>query len=125
MTCNELIQNGAGNQRYIILTDACLNVEGRSVSECDGETGALELYHPLYAANLKQEPAPRDLTLLLGITDEMARRRIRDDRRRRQQAGQAGLSPFTGELTRGDKLPAKAWWRPIRASRPVNAGSSQ
>src|SRR6202030_1845479 len=54
-----------------------------------------------YAANLVQEPAPRDLNLILCIMDEMDRRRIRDDRKQRQQLGQPGLSELTGEVTRG------------------------
>src|SRR5438105_919983 len=105
MTCNELLQNGAGNHRYVTLTDACLSGD-RSVAERDSDTGALEMYHPLYAANLKQEPAPRDLNLILALTDEMERRRIRDDRNQRQQAGRAGLSPLTAEVKRGgESLP--------------------
>jgi hypothetical protein len=82
------------------LTDACLSSR-RSVGEQDSDTGALELYHPFYAANLPQEPAPRDLNLILCIMDEMERRRIRDDRKQRQQLGQPGLSELTGEVTQG------------------------
>ncbi|HEV3083403.1 MAG TPA: hypothetical protein VGY66_26705 [Gemmataceae bacterium] len=100
MTCNQLIQNGAANQRYVTLTDACLSSR-RSVAEQDSDTGALEMYHPLYDANLVQEPAPRDLNLILCIMDEMDRRRIRDDRKQRQQLGQPGLSELTGEVTQG------------------------
>jgi hypothetical protein len=99
-TCNQLIQNGAANHHYITLTDACLS-NGRSVAEQDSDTGALEMYHPIYAANLAQEPAPRELSLILCIMDEMDRRRIRDDRKQRQQLGQPGLSELTGEVTQG------------------------
>jgi hypothetical protein len=100
MTCNQLIQNGAANHRYITLADTCLSSR-RSVAEQDSDTVALELYHPFYAANLPQEPAPRDLILILCIMDEMERRRIRDDRNQRQQLGQPGLSELTGAATQG------------------------
>ena len=100
MTCNQLIQNGAANHRYVTLTDACLSSR-RSVGQQDSDTGALEMYHPFYAANLVQEPAPRDLNLILCIMDEMDRRRVRDDRKQRQQLGQPGLSELTGEVTQG------------------------
>jgi hypothetical protein len=101
MTCNQLIQNGAANHRYITVTDACLSSR-RSVAEQDSDTGALELYHPFYGANLAQEPAPRDVNLILCIMDEMERRRIRDDRNQRQQLRQPGLSELTGEAIQGD-----------------------
>src|SRR5262249_2988618 len=74
-------------------------------SEWDGETGALEMYHPLYAAHLLQEPQPCDLTLILGIMDETERRRVRDDCNRRKQLGQPGLSELVGEVTKGAALP--------------------
>jgi hypothetical protein len=111
MTCNELLQYGAGNHRYVTLTDACLSGD-RSVAQQDSDTGAQEMYHLLHAANLKQEPAPRDLTLILAIMEEMARRRIRDDRNQRQQAG---LSPLTAEAKRG----GESWAREgLRANFP-------
>src|SRR5689334_16722242 len=78
ITCDQLIRNGPGGQRYVALSEACLLGE-KSVSEVDGETGALELYHPLYSARLAKAPQPRDLAVLLCLTDEMERRRIRDD----------------------------------------------
>jgi hypothetical protein len=76
--------------------------------ETDWETGAFELYHPLYSASLPKPPRPRDLALLLCITDEMARRRVRDDWNQRERLGQSGLSAFTCEVGRGDRLPAWA-----------------
>jgi hypothetical protein len=97
MTCGELVQQGPGADRYVTLTDACLS-GGKSVGQSDSDTGAPELYHPLFAAHHQQEPAPRDLLLLVGIMDELERRRIRDDRHLRQAQGQPGLSPFTGEV---------------------------
>src|SRR5689334_23035897 len=90
MTCAQLIKNGPGNNRYVALTDACLSSRP-SVAEWDGETGALEMYHPLYEAHQPQEPPPRDLALVLCIMDEMERRRIRDDSNQRKQLGQPGL----------------------------------
>jgi hypothetical protein len=105
ITCNQLIQNGAGNQRYVVLAEACLG-SGPSVAERDWETNALEMYHPLYPANLNQEPKARDLGLILCIMDEMARRRIRDDSKERKKLGQPGLSDLTVAATRGvDKVP--------------------
>jgi hypothetical protein len=103
ITCDELIRNGPGGRRYIALSEACLLGE-KSVSESDWETGAIELYHPLHSASLPKPPQPRDLALVLCITDEMARRRLRDDWKRREQLGQLGLSAFTCEVGRAAKL---------------------
>jgi hypothetical protein len=97
LTCAQLIQNGPGPQRYVTLLDARLS-DGKSVSERDGATVALEMYHPIFEARLAQEPAPRDIGLILCIMDEMERRRIRDDRNERLRLGQAGLSELTGEV---------------------------
>ena len=55
MTCDELIRTGPGGRRYVALTEACLLGE-KSVSEVDWETGAFELYHPLYSASLPGAP---------------------------------------------------------------------
>jgi hypothetical protein len=105
MSCNQLVQNGPGASRYVALTDAHLS-DGKSISERDGDTGALELYHPIYAAHLQQEPDPHGLRLVLCILDEVERRRIRDDRDQRQRLGQPGLSELTGEVQAGaDQLP--------------------
>src|SRR5262245_38054556 len=78
------------------LTKACL-LGDRSGSDWDGETGSLELYHPLYPASPPEAPQPRDLALVLCITDEMERRGLRDDRNQRARLGQSGLSAFTCE----------------------------
>jgi hypothetical protein len=78
MTCDQLIRNGPGGRHYVALTEACLLGE-KSVSEVDAETGALELYHPLYSASLPEAPQMRDLAVVLCIADEMERRRLRDD----------------------------------------------
>jgi hypothetical protein len=107
MTCADLVRQGPGNHRYIALTDAWLDL-GRSVSQRDGETGALEMYHPLYPANLEEAPAPRDLALILCVMDELERRRIRDARNEQNQQGQAGLGEVTGAITSGQELPAWA-----------------
>jgi hypothetical protein len=109
MTCKQLVQNAVANHGYVTLTDACLSSR-RSVAEWDSDTGALEMYHPFYAATLPQEPAPRDLNLILCIMDEMDRRRIRDDRNQRQQLGQPGLSELTGAITQG-AAPLPQWAR--------------
>jgi hypothetical protein len=105
MTCDQLVQNGPGTNRYVALTDAWFNIAGFSISEQDSDTGSLELYHPLYAAHLPQEPEPPDLTLILGIMDETERRWVRDECNRRKQLGQPGLSELTGEITKGAALP--------------------
>ena len=105
MTCAQLAQNGPGPNRFIALTDACLNLGGSSVTERDGETGAFEMYHPLYAADLQQEPQPREFRLILGIMDETERRRIRDDGNKHKQLGKPGLSELTGAVTKGGALP--------------------
>ena len=97
LTCDQLIRRGPGGQRYVILTESCL-LGDKSVSESDGETGAFEIYHPLYPATLRQPPQPGDLKMVLYLTDEMARRRIRDDRNERRRLGQPGLSGFTCEV---------------------------
>jgi len=105
ITCAELIKNGPGNKQYVALTDACLSSRP-SVAERDSETGALEMYHPLYGAAHAQEPEPPDLALVLCIMDERERQRLRDDSKERQQLGQPGLSVFTGEVVkRADRLP--------------------
>jgi hypothetical protein len=104
MTCAQLVQNGPGANRFVALTDARLS-ERKSVSQRDSDNGALEMYHPLYAAQL-QEPDAHDLRLILCIMDEVERRRIRDDRNQRQQLGQPGLGELTGEVKSGaDHLP--------------------
>jgi len=107
ITCAELVKNGPGNHPYVALTDAWLDL-GQSVSRRDSDNGALEMYHPLYPANLKEEPAPRDLTLIVCILDELERRRIRDVRNEQHQLGQAGLGELTGSITSGRDLPAWA-----------------
>jgi hypothetical protein len=107
MTCAELQKKGPGDHRYVALTDVWLDL-GRSVSQRDSDTGALELYHPLYAANLKEEPAPRDLALILCIMDETERRRIRDVRNEQNLLGRASLGELTGEITSGQVLPGWA-----------------
>ncbi|MCI0640287.1 MAG: hypothetical protein L0Y72_12575 [Gemmataceae bacterium] len=107
MTCAELIKNGSGNHRYVALTDAWLDL-GESVSQGDRDTGALEMYHPLYPANLKEQPAPRDLELIVCIMDELERRRIRDVRNEQHRLGQTGLGELTGAITKGDALPGWA-----------------
>src|SRR5262249_62366369 len=82
---------------------------GKSVSERDSDTGALELYHPAYPAAVAREPAAFEFRLILGIQDENDRRRVRDDRHHRREAGQADLSPLTVEVTdTADRLPAWA-----------------
>jgi hypothetical protein len=99
-TCDELIRNGPGGRRHVTLTDACLS-GGKSVSERDSESGALELYHPLYPSGLGKEPEPRDFRLILRVMDEMERRRVRDDRDQRKLGGRPGLSEFTCEVRKG------------------------
>jgi hypothetical protein len=108
LTCDELIRNGPGGRRYVALTEACL-LGKKSVSDSDWETGFIELYHPLYSASLPKRPLPRDLTLLLHITDELERHRLRDDWNQRERLGQPVLSAFTCEVGRGDRL--LAWAR--------------
>jgi hypothetical protein len=100
MKCDELIRNGPGGRRYVALTEACLLGEN-SVSDVDAETGALELYHPLYSATLPKPPQPRNVGVVLCITDEMERRRIRDDWKGRERLGLPGLSAFACEVGRG------------------------
>jgi hypothetical protein len=79
---------------------------GKSVAWRDSETNALEMYHPLYAAHLDQEPDPRGLRVILCIMDEMERRRIRDDRDEHKRQGRPGLSAFTCEVRASSgKLP--------------------
>jgi hypothetical protein len=95
-TCDQLIQDGPGPHRYLALTDACLS-GGSSVAERDGESGHLEMYHPLYPAHRQPEPAAGELRLLLCIKDELARRRIRDDRGPRFQLGE-----LIGEVSKAD-----------------------
>ncbi|HKA08184.1 MAG TPA: hypothetical protein VKD71_13075 [Gemmataceae bacterium] len=105
MTCEQLVREDPDNNRYVVLTDVALS-SGRSVSQQDGETGALELYHPIYSAASAKEPAALQLRLILGVLDETDRRRVRDDRNERQADGRAGLSRLTVELkTTGDRLP--------------------
>jgi hypothetical protein len=103
ITCDQLIRNGPGGRRYVALSEACLLGE-KSVSDVDAETGALELYHPLYSASLPNPPQPRNVGVVLCITDEMERRRIRDDWKGRERLGQSGLSAFACEVGRGAKL---------------------
>jgi len=108
MTCEQLVCDGPGGHRYVVLTDAALS-SGRSVAERDSESGALELYHPIYPAAKAKEPPAVELSLILGILDESDRRRVRDDRNERQTLGQAGVSPLTVEVTTtADQLPAWA-----------------
>jgi hypothetical protein len=108
MTCDELIRNGPGGHRYLVLTNAALSA-GKSVSERDSDTGALELYHPLYAAAVPGEPAPFEFRLVVGIFDEDDRRHVRDDRNDRQAGGQRGQSPLTVQVAdTADRLPAWA-----------------
>jgi hypothetical protein len=108
MTCEQLVRDGAGGHRYVVLTDAVLS-GGRSVAERDGESGALELYHPIYPAAKAKDPPAVELSLVLGVLDESDRRRVRDDRNQRQTLGQPGLSPLTVEVTgTADQLPAWA-----------------
>jgi hypothetical protein len=108
MTCAELIRNGPGGHHYLVLTDAALS-SGKSVSERDSDSGALELYHPLYPAPAAGEPAPFEFRLILGILHEHDRRRVRDDRNHLQAIGQRGLSPLTIEVAdTADRLPAWA-----------------
>jgi hypothetical protein len=58
---------------------------------------------------LPEAPQPRDLALVLCITDEMERRRLRDDRNQRERLGQSGMSAFTCEVGNGaERLPAWA-----------------
>src|SRR5262249_16793556 len=77
MTCAAFLKDGAGDDRYVTLSGLYLSDAG-SVGVHDGDTGALELYHPLYSVHLIKEPPPRDLRLILCIDDETERRRIRD-----------------------------------------------
>lgn len=108
MTCEQLVRDGPSGHRYILLTDVVLS-GGRSVAERDGETGALELYHPIYSAAKEKEPPAVELNLILGVHDETDRRRVRDDRNQRQTLGQPGLSPLIVEVTTtADQLPAWA-----------------
>lgn len=102
LTCAQLVENGAGPHRYVVMTDVGLS-RGKSVSERDGETGALEMYHPIYSGALAQEPAPRDLVMILCVMGEMERRRIRDELLR---PGGPGGGELTGEVKKGaDHLP--------------------
>lgn len=104
VTCDDLARNGPAGHRYVALTDARLSGR-RSVSERDGESGGLELYHPVYPAGLGREPDPRDLKLVLCVMDEGERRRVRDDRDRRAGEGRPGLGEFTCAVREGDRLP--------------------
>jgi hypothetical protein len=104
VSCEQLIRKGPAGNRYVVLTDLSLS-DRKSVSEWDGETGALEMYHGVYPAQLEKEPDPRDLAVVLALTDELARRHIRDDRNARKEQGQRGLGELTVEVSRADKLP--------------------
>jgi len=108
MTCDHLMQKGPGTHRHIVLIDANLSA-GKSVSERDSDTGALEMYHPLYPAHLEQEPQSAAIGLVLCILAESERRRIRDDRHERQGLGWPGLGELTVEVRmRADALPSWA-----------------
>jgi hypothetical protein len=104
MTCAEFLKNGAGDDRYVTLSGLYLSA-GDSVGERDGDTGAVELYHPLYSVHLIKEPPPRELGLILCILDETERRRIRDDREERKRVGRGGLSKLTLEIRSPDTIP--------------------
>ena len=105
MSYDKLVQNGPGEHRYITLAGACLS-SGKSVAWRDSDTNALEMYHPLYAAHLDQEPDSRGLRVILCIMDEMERRRIRDDRDEHKRQGRSALSAFTCEVRKaGGSLP--------------------
>jgi hypothetical protein len=56
------------------------------------------LYHPFCSADLKQDPAPHDLDLILCILGESQRRRIRDQRDHRRRLGRPGLGELTVEV---------------------------
>lgn len=107
VTCDDLARTGPAGHRHVALTDARLSA-GRSVSERDGETGGLELYHPVYPAGLGREPDPRHLKLVVCVMDEGERRRVRDDRDGRTAEGRPGLGEFTCAVRAGDRLPGWA-----------------
>jgi hypothetical protein len=104
ITCEQLIQNGPGAERYRTLTDAWLSA-GKSVAERDSETNALAMYHPVYASHHNAEPPPRDLKLILCILDEHERRRIRDARNAAEQQGRRELGELTGAVSKANALP--------------------
>jgi len=105
MSCEQLVRDGSGGHRYLVLTDAALT-SGRSVGMRDSESGALELYHPIYAAGNAKQPPAVELKLILGVFDETDRRRLRDDRDQRQVHRQTGFSPIVIEVsTTADQLP--------------------
>jgi hypothetical protein len=100
MTCQQLVQHGPGTHRHVTLTDVSYG-SGRAVAERDGDTGALEMYLPIWSARREREPRPGDIALLLCVMDEGKRRRIRDDRKQRELCGQPGISELTGAVREG------------------------
>jgi hypothetical protein len=70
LTCKQLLRQGPGPHPYVILSGARLGSHG-FVLERDWENGNLrELLQPIYPADLKEEPPPRDLALILRICDD-------------------------------------------------------
>jgi hypothetical protein len=70
ITCAQLLRHGPGPNHYVTVSGARLCSHG-FVLDRDFETGSLRnLLHPIYPADLKQEPQPRDLALILRICDD-------------------------------------------------------
>jgi hypothetical protein len=94
MTCDQLIQNGPRGNAFITLTDVRLCSAGY-VFRRDMDA-ATRMYLPIHSARLRQEPRPRELTLLLEILDDRDSERL---------LAQPDVGELTCELwTRADQL---------------------
>jgi hypothetical protein len=74
MTCDDLIRNGPGANRFITLTDVYLCSAGDAFRE--DMDRSIEMYVPVFSDHLKQEPKPADIALLLEVLDDRDRERL-------------------------------------------------
>jgi hypothetical protein len=76
MTCDELVRDGPGGNTYVTLTDVKV-CRGATLFYRDGlSPGHVQETVPVYSAKHAQEPAPRELGLVLQVFDDEQRQRI-------------------------------------------------
>jgi hypothetical protein len=77
MSCEQLLKNGPGQDGYATLTDVRLCRKGYAIWRDAMSPGDVDVFVPVYAANLPREPEPHELTLLLEVQDAGDWQRLR------------------------------------------------
>lgn len=99
LTCAEFLQQAPGINDYFTLTEVRLGQRGQAFWRDAQSPGDVDVFVPVYPAQLPQEPPAQELNLVLEVQDADSWQRLRG----------AGAVEFTCLVTQGsERIPAWA-----------------